>query len=72
MTMCPICGSKAEALDRTGDADGFDCLRHGKFKVAGTVLTTKNATRQEWEAALEKARAKSEPGVWPCITTGDF
>jgi hypothetical protein len=25
MAACPICNSEAEALDRTGDAEGFDC-----------------------------------------------
>jgi hypothetical protein len=55
MATCPICGAEAETLDRTGDAEGFDCPRHGKFKVASSVLAsepTKNATRQDWEAAV--------------------
>jgi hypothetical protein len=66
MDTCPICGSEAETLDRTGDADGFDCPRHGKFKVADSVLRsepTKN--RLEWEAALLRAAEKAKPGVWP-------
>jgi hypothetical protein len=36
---CPICGSAAETLDKTGDADGFDCPQHGKFKVSSTTLS---------------------------------
>jgi hypothetical protein len=41
-TSCPICGAEAAALDKTGDADGFDCHEHGKFKVAGSVFASKN------------------------------
>jgi hypothetical protein len=73
MTTCPICGAEAEALDRTGDAEGFDCPRHRKFKVAGSVSAiepTKN--RQEWEAALKRATERAKPDEWPCITNYDF
>jgi hypothetical protein len=72
-TICPICGSEAGEFDRTGDAKGYDCVRHGKFKVAGSVSATKqDATRQQWESALVKARARAKSGEWPTITTHDF
>lgn len=38
MNACPICGARTEEFDRTGVAEGFDCPRHGKFKVSGSVL----------------------------------
>jgi hypothetical protein len=67
----PICGAETVRLD--GDAEGFNCPRHGKFKVAGSVLHSDaflGATRQQWEAALEKARGRTIPGATP--TTADF
>jgi hypothetical protein len=76
MATCPICGSETAALDKTGDATGFDCPRHGKFKVASSVfaqLSTKNATPAQWERAVENAKAKAAPGIWiPLIQTYDF
>jgi predicted RNA-binding Zn-ribbon protein involved in translation (DUF1610 family) len=36
--VCPICKSPAQELQRTGDATGFDCPNHGKFKVADTIV----------------------------------
>jgi hypothetical protein len=52
MTTCPICRSEAAALDKTGDADGFDCHEHGKFKVAGSVFATKNPTANNGKPRL--------------------
>jgi hypothetical protein len=76
MATCPICGSDATTLDKTGDATGFDCPRHAKFKVASSVfaqLSTKNATPAQWERALQKARARAGPDAWaPLIQTFDF
>ncbi len=72
MTNCPICGAEVESLPKTGDSEGFDCRTHGKFKVAGTVLSTTNATRAKWEAALDRAKGNARSGEWPCITTSDF
>ncbi len=73
MPTCPICGSEAEALPKTGDAEGFDCPQHGQFKVSGTVLRSEPiADRQTWETALERAKQTTEPGGWPRITTHDF
>ena len=75
MANCPICKTEAGQLHRTGDAIGFDCPRHGKFKVASTVLaqaSTKDASPAQWESALQKARSR-DPGAWaPCIHTYDF
>ena len=73
MTHCPICGAEAAELDRTGDADGYACARHGKFKVSGSVLSTRQgASRAEWEAALERAKARASAGEWPTIISTDF
>jgi len=73
MNTCPICGSDAGELDRTGDAEGFDCRYHGKFKVSGTVLVTKEAAdRHQWEDALQKARDRATGGEWPVVTGDDF
>jgi hypothetical protein len=75
MTVCPICKSEAKSLDRTGDPEGFDCPRHDKFKVSGSVCAVdayKNASREQWEAAFKKAKARTKPGEWPVIQTYDF
>jgi hypothetical protein len=73
MTRCPICGTEAVELDRTGHAEGYDCARHGKFKVAHTVLSTKQGmVRAQWERALEKARSRTTADQWPTIITSDF
>ncbi len=57
--LCPICKSAVvQELDRTGDAIGYDCATHGNFKVADTVFAeakVKDYTREQWEAALDKA-----------------
>jgi hypothetical protein len=74
--VCPICKSVAQELDRTGDATGFACPIHGNFKVANTVFAEESAedyTREEWEAALGKARQRTEPeDEWPLIIVDDF
>jgi hypothetical protein len=76
MAVCPICASKVRALDRTIDSDAFDCPQHDKFKVAWTAFVDaasgKNATPQQWESALKKAKARTSPGEWPIIRTIDF
>jgi hypothetical protein len=76
MVVCPICQFEVAALDKTGDADGFYCPLHETFKVASSVFVDansgKNATREQWEAALKKARAKTKPGEWPVIQTYNF
>lgn len=58
-----------------GDPDGFDCPRHGKFKVAGTIWSlarTESLTEAEWESALAKAKARTKPGELPSITSYDL
>jgi uncharacterized Zn finger protein (UPF0148 family) len=72
---CPICKSPAQEIARTGDATGFHCPTHGDFKVADTVFAEDGAedyTREEWEAALDKAKQRAEPAAWPLIITDDF
>jgi hypothetical protein len=66
MAICPICKSEAAALDKVGGADGFDCPSHDKFKVSDSVLATPslmNSSRDQWEAALSKAR-QAQPDEW--------
>ena len=75
--VCPICKSSAQELPRTGDATGFQCPTHGAFKVADTVFAEANAkdyTRDQWEAALDKAEQRVEPDEdeLPLITVDDF
>lgn len=70
---CPICGSTAKPLDKVGDADGFDCPKHGKFKVSGTAMSTKkDRPPKEWEAALDRAKKRTKPGEWPAICDADI
>jgi hypothetical protein len=73
--LCPICKSAVQELDRTGDATGYACATHGNFKVADTVFAeqrTKDYTREQWEAALHKAKQRTKPGEWPIIKSSDF
>jgi hypothetical protein len=73
MTTCPICGADAGELDRTGDADGFDCPHHGKFKVSRTAMVTQmDAAREKWESALRRGKSRTKPGEWPLVISGDF
>ena len=73
--LCPICKSAVHEFDRTGDATGFDCETHGKFKVANTVFKegrVRNYTNAQWEAALRKAKQITKAGEWPVIKSYDF
>jgi hypothetical protein len=76
--LCPICKTTAQPLDRVGDADGYRCATHSAFRVARFVFAEERAkqwTREQWEAALHRARGRTEkttPGEWPLITTYDF
>ena len=74
--LCPICKSAVQQeLDRTGDAIGYACATDGNFKVADTVFAeqrAKNYTREQWEAALHKAKQRTKPGEWPVIKREDF
>jgi hypothetical protein len=73
--VCPICRTTAKPLDKISDATGFECMNHGRFRVARSVLDTPALVAkptQEWEAALNRAKAR-QPGEWaPKIETGDF
>jgi uncharacterized Zn finger protein (UPF0148 family) len=75
--VCPICKSPAQELPHTGDATAFHCPTHGDFKVANTVFEeaeAKDYTREEWEAALDKAKQRAEPDddEWAVVTVDDF
>jgi ATP:corrinoid adenosyltransferase len=59
------------------NATGYHCAGHGDFKVADTVAADAKAkandsTREQWEAALEKAQERTEDDEWPLIVTDDF
>jgi hypothetical protein len=73
--LCPICKSPPQELARTGDATGYACPTHGNFKVADSVFAeakAKDYTREQWEAALDEAKQRTEPDSWPLIITDDF
>jgi sarcosine oxidase delta subunit len=73
--VCPICNSSTQEFPHTGDAAAFHCPTHGDFKVADTVFAEANAkdyTRDQWEAALDKAEERAEPDEWPLIIVDDF
>ena len=74
--VCPICKSSAQELP-AGEATAFHCPTHGDFKVAETVFAeakakAKDYTRDQWEAALDKAEERAEPDAWPLIMVDDF
>jgi hypothetical protein len=73
--ICPICKAEAELLDKVGDATGYDCLQHGKFRVVDTIFAIPSkigATRDKWEAAFKRARER-EPSEWaPLIKSDDL
>jgi hypothetical protein len=70
---CPICGSPVRPLPRTGDAEGFDCPKHGGFKVADTVLAVRNSySASDFQRALARVKAQARAGELPTITTYDF
>jgi len=58
---CPICKSKARPLDKVGDWLGFDCERQSRspLEMPGFMY----AGIDQWEAALNKAKAR-EPDAW--------
>ena len=74
--LCPICKSPAvQELNRTGDAIGYACATHGNFKVADIVFgegRVKDYTREQWEAALHKAKQRTKAGEWLVIKSSDF
>ena len=76
--ICPICNSSAqEIIPHTEGATGFHCPTHGAFKVAETVFAeakAKHYTRDQWEAALDKAEQRAEPdeNELPLIIVDDF
>ena len=69
--LCPICKSPAKELPRTGDATGFDCQAHGKFKVVDAIAA-EECTRQRWEAALRKAKLRAKPWEVPLVMSEDL
>lgn len=76
MAFCPICRREAAVIpEKAGDADQFACIRHGKFKVSATVFAiarSKRASINQWETALEKAKARQPSALAPLIVSYDF
>ena len=73
--LCPICKSSVQELPHTGDATAYHCATHGEFKVADAAFAeakAKDYTREQWEAALDKAEQRTEPDEWPLIIVDDF
>ena len=66
---------RSSSTQKLGDATGYDCGAHGRFRVASSVFATAHlvaAPRQQWEAALKRARDR-QPDEWaPTIKTTDF
>ena len=63
--------AEASPPAKTGLAGGFDCPNHGRFKVSGDVLDTpafRDAPRQQWEAALKRAKGLPQIPALPCIS----
>jgi hypothetical protein len=72
--ICPICKANVKLLDKIGDATGYDCGEHGRFRVVDTIFATADIDRprEQWEAALKRARDR-QPNEWaPLIMTTDF
>ena len=52
------------------DGVGFDCRRHGRFRVTGTVIKLMESnewTRRAWENALMVAKRAAKLGDLPLI-----
>jgi hypothetical protein len=72
--VCPICKTSAQEISSRG-GNSLHCPTHGEFKVADAVFAeakAKDYTRDQWEAALQKAEERAEPDAWPLILTDDF
>jgi TIR domain len=72
---CPICKTTAKPLDKLGDAEGFECLAHDRFRVSESVLAVpalRNSPGRRWEDALRRARARQPGETAPTIMTYDF
>ena len=67
----PDLQSAAEEIDRGFfDGVGFDCRRHGRFRVTGPVIKLMESnewTRQAWESALMVAKRAAKLGDLPLI-----
>ena len=62
---------RAEEIDQGFfDGVGFDCRRHGRFRVTGTVIKLMESnewTRRAWENALMVAKRAAKLGDLPLI-----
>jgi hypothetical protein len=73
--ICPICKTKAQPLDKVGDAAGFECATHERFRVVDSVFAIPalcEAPREKWEAALRRAKQRQPGERAPMIETYDF
>jgi hypothetical protein len=63
MATCPICISHAVALDKTGDADRFDCPEHAKFKVDSSVFADVSCRRSPGEVGIGIQQRKRQTNL---------
>lgn len=52
-----------------------NCPTHSAFRVADSVFAEERAkhySREQWEAALQRAKQRTKLGDWPLITAYDF
>jgi hypothetical protein len=67
MATCPICKAEVGELDPEHLVVGFICPTHGRFRVSRAALAMPrlmNAPRDQWEAALKRAKAYAPSDVW--------
>jgi hypothetical protein len=70
---CPICKHQTKPIDNMVDTIGFDCPKHGKFRVTSTIKAMPahwNASEERWEIALHRARSR-HPDAWAAIITDE-
>ena len=76
--LCPICKTKEVDLldDLVEFTKGFDCPKHGRFRVSVHVLNDRvlmGKPPEDWGHALRRAKKSRQPGALaPCITGHSF
>ena len=58
--VCSICKAEVKLLDKTGNATGYDCGEHGRFRVVDTIFGT---------ADIDAPRARK---AGPSYTASEF
>ena len=71
--VCPICQTRANPIVNTVVTIGFNCPKHGRFRVMHTTRSSPaldNASEEKWERALQRARSR-HPDAWAAIIMDD-